>query len=105
MERFRQLLGSSPSPALAATPSSNDKISSLLGLSPDAKQGQPSLDPIGTLYGPLNSGIGRPADLPTFSGTLGLNYKSSRPAAVWTPQPPPWMSADPQPFAVPQRKF
>jgi hypothetical protein len=105
LERFRQMLGSSPSPAPAATPSSNDKMFSLPGMSPDVKLGQPSLNPIGTLYAPLNGGVGKPADLPTLPNALGLSYTSSRPAAVWGPQPPPWMLADPQPFAVPQRKF
>jgi hypothetical protein len=104
-ERFRQLLGSSPSPAPAATPSSNDKIFSLPGMSPDIKLGQPSLNPMGTLFTPLNSGIGKPANLPTLQSAWGLSYTSSRPAAAWAPQPPPWMLADPQPFAIPQRKF
>jgi hypothetical protein len=53
----------------------------------------------------LNGGIGKPADLPALPSSMGLSYTSSRPAAAWAPQPPPWMSADPQPFAVPQRKF
>jgi hypothetical protein len=104
-EWFRQVLGSSPSPAPAATPSSNDKLFSLPGMSPDVKLGQPSLNPMGVLFTPLNSGAGKPADLPTLPGALGLSYTSSRPAAAWVPQPPPWMSADPQSFAVPQRKF
>jgi len=104
LERFRQLLGSSPSPAPAATPSSNDKMFPLSEMSPDVKLGQSSLNPIGASFTPLNSGIGRPASLPTLPSAWGLSY-TSRPAAAWAPQPPPWMSADPQPFAVPQRKF
>jgi hypothetical protein len=105
LERFRQLLGSSPSPAPAATPSSNDKMFSLPEMSPDVKLGQPSLNPIGASFTPLNSGVGKPANLPTLPSAWGLSYTSSRPATAWAPQPPPWMSADPQPFAVPQRKF
>jgi hypothetical protein len=105
LEPFRQLFRSSPSPAPAATPSSNDKMFSLPGMSPDVKLGQPSLNPMGALFTPLNSGVGKPADLPGLRSALGLSYTSSRPAAAWVPQPPPWMSADPQPFAVPQRKF
>ena len=105
LERFRQLLGSSPPSAPAAIPSLNDKMFSLLGMSPDVKQGKPSLNPIGASFAPLNSGIGRPADLPTLPGILGLSYTSSPPVAAWSPQPPPWMSPDSQLFAVPQRKF
>jgi hypothetical protein len=105
LERVRQLLGSSPSPAPGTTPSSNDKIYSLSEMSPDVKLGQPSLNPIGALFTPLNSGIGKPVNLPTLPGAWGLSYTSSRPASAWAPQPPPWMSADQQPFAAPQRKF
>ena len=105
LERFRQLLGASPPPAPAATPASNDKMFSLLEMSPDVKLGQPSLNPIGASFTPLNSGVGKPASLPTLPSYWGLSYTSSRPAAAWAPQPPPWMSADQQPFAVPQRKF
>jgi hypothetical protein len=103
--RFRQLLGSSPSPAPAATPSSNDKMFPLPEMSTDVKLGQPSLNPMGATFIPLNSGVGKPASLPTLPSYWGLSYTSSRPAAAWAPQPPPWMSADQQPFAVPQRKF
>ena len=105
LERFKQLLGSSASPALAATPSANDKLFSQPGMSPDVKAGQSSLNPMGASFAPLNSGIGKPADLPTLPRSLGLSYTSSRPAAAWVPQPPPWMSPDPQPLAVPQRRF
>jgi hypothetical protein len=105
MDRFRQLLGSSPSPSPAATPSLNDKMFSLPEMSPDIKLGQPSLNPMGALFPPLNSSVGKPASLPTLPSALGLSYTSSRPAAAWAPQLPPWMSPDQQPFAVPQRKF
>jgi hypothetical protein len=105
LERFRQLLGSIPSPSPGAIPSSKDKMYSLPELSPDVKLGQPSLNPIGVPFTPLNSGVGKPVNLPTLPGAWGLSYTSSRPASVWAPQPPPWMSADQQPFAVPQRKF
>jgi hypothetical protein len=105
LERFRQLLGSSPSPALAATPSSYGKMLSPPETSPDVKPGQPSLNLIGASFAPLSSGVGKPASPPTLQGALGLSYTSSPPAAVWGLQPPPWMSGDQQPFAAPQRKF
>jgi hypothetical protein len=102
MDRFRQLLGSSPSPSPAATPSLNDKMFSRPEMSPDIKLGQPSLNPMGALFPPLNSSVGKPASLPTLPSALGLSYTSSRPAAAWAQQPP-WMSTDP--LAAPQRKF
>jgi hypothetical protein len=109
MDRFRQLLGSSlsPAPAIApsATPASNDKMFSLPDLSPDVNPGQSSLNPMGASFTSLNSGIGKPAGLPTLPSAWGLSYTSSRPAAAWAPQSPPWMSSDLQPSAVPQRKF
>jgi hypothetical protein len=105
MERFRQLLGTSPAPDSTALPPPSDKLFSQSGKSPDVTSGQPSQNPIGTLFPQLNSGIGKPADLPTLPGAWGLSYTSSRPSAAWAPQPPPWLSADPQPFAAPQRKF
>ena len=105
MERFRQLLGSSPSPSPAATPLLNDKMFSRPEMSPDIKLGQPSLNPMGASFTSLNSGVGKPASLPTLPSAWSLSYTSSRPAAAWAPQPPPWMSTDPQSFAAPQRKF
>ena len=104
LERFRQLLGSSPSPAPAATPSPNDNMFSLPDTSPDVKLGQSSLSSIGGSFPSLGSSVGKPASLPTLPSAWGLSY-TSRPAAAWAPQSPPWMSPDLQPFAVPQRKF
>ncbi len=104
LERFRQLLGSSSSPAPAATPSSNDKMFFLPEMSPDVKRGQPSQNPMGASSTPLNSDVGKPASLPTLPSAW-LSYTSSRPAAAWAPQQPPWTSPDPQSFAAPQRKF
>jgi len=74
---------------------------SLPEMSPGIKLGQSSLNPIGASFPSLNSGVGKPASLPTLPSAWGLSYTSSRPAAAWAP----WMSADLQPFAVPQRKF
>ena len=104
LERFRQLLGTSPSPAPATTPSSNDKLFSRAGM-PDVKSGPSSLNPMGVLFSPQNNGIGKPAGLPALPGALSLSYTSSSPAAAWAPQRPPWMTPDSQPFAVPQRRF
>jgi hypothetical protein len=104
-DRFRQLFGSGLSSAAAATPSSNGMKSSLLKNFLDSGPGQPSLNPIGASFAPLNSGIGKPTELPTLPSAWGLGYTPLPPAAAWVPQPPPWMSPTPQPFAAPQRKF
>jgi hypothetical protein len=104
-EQFRPWPGSNPSLAPAAIPSPNDKMFSLPVMLPDVKQGQPSLNPIGALFPPPNSGAGKAAGLPTMPSAIGSVYTSSPPAAAWAPQPPPWMSPAPQPFAAPQRKF
>jgi len=102
MDRFRQMLNSgSPATAPAATPAMDGIKTSL----PQTLLAQPQPGRIGASYVPLNSGIGKPADLPRLSGAWSLNYTSAPPAAAWAPQVAPWLSPAPQPFAVPQRKF
>jgi hypothetical protein len=102
MERFRQLLNSGSS---AATPAAGGIKTSLPQSLLGAGLGQPPTPRIGASFAPLNSGIGKPVELPKLSGAWGLNYTSPPPAATWAPQPAPWLSPSPQPFAVPQRKF
>ena len=106
MDRFRQLLNSgSPATAPATTPAADGIKTSLPQTLLDSGLAQPPTARIGASYAPLNSGIGKPADLPKLSGTWGLSYTSAPPAAAWAPQLAPWLSPAPQPFAVPQRKF
>jgi hypothetical protein len=106
MDRFRQMLNSS-SPA--TTPSTAPAVDGIKTSLPQTLLGsglaQPQPARIGASYVPLNSGIGKPADLPKLSGAWSLNYTSAPPAAAWAPQVAPWLSPAPQPFAVPQRKF
>ena len=102
---LQRLLESSSSSAAAATPSSGGTKLPLLKTLLDSDPGQPLINPMGASFAPLNSGIGRPAELPALPSAWSLSYTSPPPAAAWAPQPPPWMSPMPQPFAIPQRKF
>jgi hypothetical protein len=106
MERFRQLLkpGSS-STAAAATPSLSGIKISLPQTALSSGLGQSALTPVGALFTPLNSGVGKPAEMPKLPSIWSLSLTSPPSAAAWAPQPPPWLSPTPQPFVVPQRKF
>ena len=110
MERFRQLLkpGSS-STAAPITPSITPLLSSIkISLPQTALSsglGQSALTPVGALFTPLNNGIGKPAEMPKLPSIWSLSLTSPPSAAAWAPQPPPWLSPTPQPFAFPQRKF
>ena len=106
MERFRQLLqSSSSSTAAAATPSLSGIKISLPQTALSSGLGQSALTPVGASFTPLNSGIGKPAEMPKLPSIWSLSLTSPPSAAAWAPQPPPWLSPTPQPFAVPQRKF
>ena len=106
MDRFRQLLNpGSPATAPTATPALGGLKTSLPQTLLGSGLAQPQAARIGASFAPLNSGIGKPADLPKLSGAWGLSYTSTPPAAAWAPQPAPWLSPAPQPFVVPQRKF
>jgi hypothetical protein len=106
MERFRQLLmpGSS-STAAVATPSLSGIKISLPQTALSSGLGQSALTPVGASFTPLNSGIGKPAEMPKLPSIWSLSVTSPPSAAAWAPQPPPWLSPTPQPFATPQRKF
>jgi hypothetical protein len=106
MERFRQLLkpGSS-STAAAATPSLSGIKISLPQTALSSGLGQSALTPVGASFTPLNNGIGKPAEMPKLPSIWSLSVTSPPSAAAWAPQPPPWLSPTPQPFAIPQRKF
>jgi hypothetical protein len=106
MERFRQLLkpGSS-STAAAATPLLSGIKISLPQTALSSGLGQSALTPVGASFTPLNNGIGKPAEMPKLPSIWSLSLTSPPSAAAWAPQPPPWLSPTPQPFAIPQRKF
>ena len=106
MERFRQLLKSgSSATAAAATPSLSGIKISLPQTALSSGLGQSALTPVGASFTPLNSGIGKPAEMPKLPSIWSLSLTSPPSAAAWAPQPPPWLSPTPQPFAAPQRKF
>jgi hypothetical protein len=106
MDRFRQLLKSgSSSAAVAATPSLSGIKFSLPQTALSSGLGQSALTPVGASFTPLNSGIGKPAEMPKLPSIWSLSLTSPPSAAAWAPQPPPWLSPTPQPFATPQRKF
>jgi len=66
---------------------------------------QPLVNPVGAAFAPLNSGIGQPAalaPLPTATRQISIPLVTT---PTWAPQPAPWLSQNPQPFAIPQRKF
>jgi hypothetical protein len=106
MDRFRQLLkpGSS-STAAAATPSLSGIKIPLPQTALSSGLGQSALTPVGASFTPLNSGIGKPAEMPKLPSIWSLSLTSPPSAAAWAPQQPPWLSPTPQPFATPQRKF
>jgi hypothetical protein len=106
MDQFRQLLDPNSAPITAATTLSDSttsfKAQTVLS---DADSTQPLVNPMGASFAPLSSGIGEPASLtPIPSITRQISVQPSA-TPTWAPQPAPWMSTAPQPFAVPQRKF
>jgi len=107
MERFRQLLNPSPPSASAVTRSSGTlfPLPQMAPPSPYWQQPLVFVNPIGASFTPLNSWIGRPAGLTPLPGITGQNNLQPAPPPSWTPQPAPWLSQAPQPFAIPQRKF
>src|ERR1017187_7322195 len=84
MERFRQLLkpGSS-STAAATTPSWSGIKSSLPQTALSSGLGQSSLTPVGASFTPLNSGIGKPAEMPKLPSIWSLSLTSPPSAAAW----------------------
>ena len=117
MDLFRQLLkpGSSAT-ATPTTPSSSTAAPTTSSLSDIIKIslpqtalssgfGQSVLTPVGASFTPLNSGIGKPAEMPKLPSIWSLSLTSPPSAAAWAPQQPPWLSLTPQPFTIPQRKF
>jgi hypothetical protein len=106
MERFRQLLNSgSSSAAVPETPALIGIRNPLPQTALSSGLGQSALTPVGAAFTPLNIGIGKPAELPKLPSIWSQSFTSPPSAAVWAPQPPPWLSPTPQPFVAPQRKF
>jgi hypothetical protein len=105
MSQFLQLLNPNSTPAAAATAPEETPSFKPQTAWPNSDSTAPSANPIGASFAPLNSGISKPAGLaPLPSLTQPVVIQPAAPPA-WAPQPPPWLSSTPQPFAVPQRKF
>jgi hypothetical protein len=107
MEQFQQLLQPhSPSGDAAKASSLGGPIFSPSSVAPNSAPGPQAAIPIGASYTPLNSGIGMPAGVARLPGLLGpTNSVLPALAPEWRPPPPPWMSSEPQPGVIPQRKF
>jgi hypothetical protein len=103
MERFRQLLEPSPAPP-PSSPQSAFFSAPKAVLDPNLTQPDFVVNPAGASFTPLSSGIGKPAGLTPLPG---ITPHLAQPVAApsWAPQPPPWVSQTPQPFAAPQWKF
>ncbi len=106
LNQFRQMLnpGSVPVTAATAVPDSTTAFKPL-NTYPINDSIQPLVNPIGASFAPLNTGFGQPAGLtplPTITRQAGIPAVT---APTWAPQPAPWLSQNPQPFAIPQRKF
>ena len=104
MAQFRQLLEPhSPPDGAARTPASD---SPFFSRSTAHASGPSTVIPIGKSFTPLSSGIAMPAGPAPLPGLLGpTNAAASVFAPEWKPQPPPWMSSQPQLGVIPQRKF
>ncbi len=111
LNQFQQLLnpGSVPVTASTAVPDSPAAFKPQNPLpitdSPQLGSIQPLVNPLGASFAPLNSGIGQPAalaTLPTVTRQAGIPAVTT---PAWAPQPAPWLSQNPQPFVIPQRKF
>jgi hypothetical protein len=105
MDQFRQLLEPGFSPAAAATLSPGGTTLSKPQALPASGFTQPPVNPAGASFKPLSSGIGNPAGLQPLPG---VTRQTNTPPAItpsWAPQPAPWTSQTPQPFAIPKRKF
>lgn len=104
MERFRQLLEPSPTPAPGSL--TDGKFSTVPNIAVDPNMMQPAFtpNPAGASFTPLSSGIGTPEGLTPLPGIV---TPIAQPAVTpsWVPQPAPWLSQTPQPFTIPQRKF
>lgn len=105
MSQFMQLLNPGSTPVAAATTPAESPAFKPQTVLSDSDSTTPLANPIGASFAPLRSGISKPAGLaPLPSLTRPAAIQPAAPPA-WAPQPPPWLSSTPQPFAVPQRKF
>jgi hypothetical protein len=103
---FQQLLNPGAAPVTAATTLS-DRTTSLSAPTTvmNSDSTEPLANPFGASFTPLSSGIARPiglTSLPDITRQASIQIPTT---PAWAPQPAPWTSQTPQPFAIPQRKF
>jgi hypothetical protein len=104
--QFQQLLNPDAVPVTAATTlpdhtTSLNAQTTVMG----SYSTEPLANPIGASFAPLSSGIGKPAGLAPLPGITRPATIQALTTPAWAPQPAPWTSQAPQPFAIPQRKF
>ena len=103
VERFRQML--EPSQPATSQSGSDGKYFPTPTTTLNPNLGQTVLNPIGTPFTPLDSGIVKPQALSPLPGITAPNNPQPDVVPSWMPQPAPWLSQGPQLFAPPQRKF
>jgi hypothetical protein len=104
--QFQQLLNPGTAPVTAAT-TVPDRTTSLGAQTTvmDSDSTEPLANPIGASFAPLSSGIARPIGLTPLPGITQPASMQTPTTPAWAPQPAPWTSTTPEPFAIPQRKF
>jgi hypothetical protein len=106
MDQFRRMLNPGAVSVTTATTVPDNATSFKPQISlPVSDSMQPLVDPIGASFAPLNNGIGRPAPVMQLPGITRPADAQPSLTPAWAPQPAPWTSPNPQPFAIPQRKF
>ncbi|HUA38916.1 MAG TPA: hypothetical protein VMA35_11045 [Candidatus Sulfopaludibacter sp.] len=106
LNQFQQMLnpGSVPVTAATSVPDNTPAFKPQNNF-PVTDSTQPLVNPVGASFTPLNSGIGQPAAVPPLPGITRPAGIPALTAPTWAPQMAPWLSQNPQPFAIPQRKF
>lgn len=108
MEQFRQLL-QPPASAVQPPPSTvlpnwniGVKTPSGFTFAPDNGNDHSG---IGAALTPLRAEIATPSGLTPLLGAVAQQNSTPQSPPSWAPKPPPWLSKEPQPFQIPQRKF
>jgi len=105
MSQLMQLLNPNSTPATAETAQEETPSFKPQTGWQDSDSTAPLANPIGASVAPLTSGISKPAGLAPLPSLSQPDPIQPAAPPAWAPQPPPWLSSTPQPFAVPQRKF
>jgi hypothetical protein len=99
---FEQLL----EPTRASAPlSSLTPVDRNLENSSDPIFGPAKNNDAGASFTPLSSEIATPTGLTPLPGIATQKDTQPQTPPSWAPKPPPWLSQEPQPFVMPQRKF